>query len=182
MNAQGQEKLIISGLLGYGFGMNRTVFDSRNETLQPYSYGGSLRIGLRFDNDFYLGLSATFHNGESIEVTAPAETHSLQTRIQYYGIELGSFIQLNSQIFLCPYFGIGAGRLRGNFWGDKVSFNGNSVVAYSTGIKPYISPGAIIQLMAGNKIIVGLDFRYTTFEVYEHANATSLFLFIGIEI
>jgi Outer membrane protein beta-barrel domain len=182
VNAQSQHELMISGLTGYGFGTNTIVTNISDKTLQPYNYGYAFRLGYRFESNLYLGLAATFQNGESADITTGSGTYSVNTQIEYYGLEIGRFIPLNNQILLCPYVGIGVGQIKGNFWGEEVSFAGNDIETIQTGLRPCVFPGLMIQVMTGNNIIVGADFRYTAVVDYQHANAPSLFLFIGLEI
>ncbi len=182
LNAQSQHKLMISGLLGYGFGTNTTVSNISDKTLQPYNYGVAIRLGYRFENNLYIGLASTFQNGESTEVTTQSVTYSLETRIQYYGVEVGRFITLNNQIVLCPYVGVGVGQLKGNFWGEEVSFGTNDLGTSPSGLRPCASPGIMIQVTTGNNIIIGADFRYTAIVDYQRANAPSFFVFAGLEI
>ena len=182
LNGQSQHEFIISGLFGYGFGTKTAVSNISDKTLQPYKYGVATRLGYRFDNKLYIGLAATFQNGESIEVVTSSRTYTVETRIQYYGAEIGRFIPLGDQFSLCPYVGFGVGQLKGNFWGDQISFSSDDVGTAPSGLRPCTFPGMLFQIAMENSIVVGVDIRYMAIIDYQHANAFSLFLLAGIEI
>ena len=168
---------------GYGFAKGSKVSCSGGEKLQPYNLGSGVRAEYVFESKLSLGISFISHKGETITITEQNQTrHTLKTRMQYQGIEIGYWKQLNKTYSMQYRIGIGIGEQKGNFLpGYDYASEPNNMIAVSTGLRPYISPAISIIADINNLFYLGLEINSLAIIQYQNA-IVNTFITLGIKI
>jgi hypothetical protein len=176
--AQSVSGLELSIVGGYGFGTRTKTSTSSIKSLQPYDLGFAARIGYAFEDGWYIGAQATMHRGQLTEVSSTNGPFTFEMRVQCFGAELGHVYSLAQYLSVRPYLGFGVGGLAGNFNPQPVSSGeGNDIQSVSAhGMRPYVSPGALLLAPVKGRIAIVLEARYTFIADYVGSNALAVLI------